>query len=373
MYSLGIIQNNESQECYQFYANASGNDTWLTSMWVIMNNMRDINKVLENSLKNIRNNASKIKEVYDAITKEEQSSGKPLQNNQIDAFFSNAKQANYLNPNQIAAESLKNPNDLLSLQKNYDRDARSLTVLKNGTPWASPTFFGQTQQTNNGFYKDRWLRKVINWEIYDDNRNPVQDDKIRILELDNKTPVTNRARATWIYSLRSQGIGDRTVSGVYRNKQTDSTLLWGFFKKEYANRVKKIIIEDETTGIKRSINISTENQNNLYYFERQADISTKKTLLDEGYVSWASDYAILSNFKNSLINFDNSSFKGSNFRIYFGDENNNEVLDENNKSLFDLGSRNVIAENGKTEDTAPITVFKKDGKSYMKIANQFSS
>ncbi|WP_341493394.1 hypothetical protein [Mesomycoplasma ovipneumoniae] len=36
-------------------------------------------------------------------------------------------------------------------------------------------YINQNVSTNNGFFKDRFQRKVLNWELYDDNLEPVED------------------------------------------------------------------------------------------------------------------------------------------------------------------------------------------------------
>ncbi|MCV3743535.1 PDxFFG protein [Ureaplasma sp. ES3154-GEN] len=232
-------------------------------------------------------------------------------------------------------------------------------------------YIGQTKITNNGYFKDRWLRKALNWELYDENRNPVIDTHIKIKDLKNNT-IQDRARAMWIYSLRSQGIGDRTLTGVFRNEQLDSTLFWGFVESKYADKIKKLAFKPLNSESVVYIDLTTNNTNNLFYLKRQGDISTKHTLSDEGYVSWTSDYAILANYTNALVNI-NSEEK---FELFFVDENNERVLDDQGRNLLTLGSRKYVAENTKSYNTAPIYAYQSDdpaeaNKVLIKIQNQF--
>lgn len=280
-------------------------------------------------------------------------------------------------------ESFLSDTNFLSLSKTHDND-----VLNNLNSYSFLTrlsakanaYIGKTRLTNNGFFKDRWLRKIIDWQIYDDNREPIKDNHLNILELDDKTKVTDRARAMWLYMLRSKGIGDRTLAQIYRNKEKDSILMYGFIKKEYKDKVKKIAIKNKNNGNIEYIDVHTNNTNNLFYLKRQSDINSKWTLEDEGYVSWTTDYAILSNFTNQLIGYDSVNAKGSEFEIYFVDENLKEVMDLSDpnhpKSLMNLGSRKYVAENGKSYAISPVYArnenTKEKNRTIIRISNQFS-
>ncbi|EEH01978.1 conserved hypothetical protein [Ureaplasma urealyticum serovar 2 str. ATCC 27814] len=279
--------------------------------------------------------------------------------------------------------SLLSDNNFLTLSKTHDNDIlndlKSYSSLTRLSADAN-SYIGKTRLTNNGFFKDRWLRKIIDWQIYDDNRESVKDDHLNILELDNKTKVKDRARAMWLYMLRSKGIGDRTLAQIYRNKEKDSILMYGFIKKEYKDKVKKIAIKNKNNGHISYIDVHTNNTNNLFYLKRQSDISSKWTLEDEGYVSWTTDYAILSNFTNQLIGYDSVNAKGSEFELYFVDENLKEVMDLSDpskpKSLMNLGSRKYVAENGKSYSISPVYARNENtptqNRTIIRISNQFS-
>lgn len=313
--------------------------------------LRDHTKFAEAQISSFDKYYNLNKEVYEQI----------IPNLKDDSVISQAKkivEKYKLNLLEVAKVLNSNPNVVMHSYTSYE-------AVNN----PSPSYIGRTTKTNNGFFKDRWLRKVLGWEIYDDKRQPIHDNQLNITELDNKTKVTDRARALWMYTLKSQGVGDRTLSGIHRNKETDTTLLWGFVPKQYKDKIKYIALENKHTKQLEYIKVSTNNTSNMFYLTKQADPSSKVTLEDEGYVAWTSDYSILSNFSNSLINLDVAKTYGSQFRLFFVDENKNEI-----KNLMSLGSANYIAENGKAATTAPIYATKnsEDQQVYLRISNQFS-
>ncbi|AJQ45112.1 hypothetical protein JM47_00320 [Ureaplasma diversum] len=317
----------------------------------IMFALRDHAKFADATSESLDSYYQTNKDIYDAIAKG------AIDQNTRPAIVQKL-QAYKLDLLEVAKKLTENKNAALLSYDSYE-------VANN----ARPTYIGRTTKTNNGFFKDRWLRKVLGWEIYDDKREPIVDNNIKITELDNKTKVTDRARALWMYTLKSQGVGDRTLSGIHRNKETDTTLLWGFIPKAYKDKVKYIALENKTTKQLEYIKVSTNNTSNMFYLKKQSDLSSKVTLEDEGYVAWTSDYAILSNFSNSLIDLDAARTYGSNFRLFFVDENKKEI-----QNLMSLGSVKYIGENGKAASTAPIYANKNetDNQVYIRISNQFS-
>ncbi|AHH45349.1 PDxFFG protein [Mesomycoplasma bovoculi] len=224
-------------------------------------------------------------------------------------------------------------------------------------------YIGQNNSTNNGFFKDRFQRKVLDWQLYDENRNPVHDDTLSITDLQGQT-VTNRPAAYWYYLLKSEGIGETTVSGIWRDSQRDQVVLWGFVKKDEASKIKYLTFEDQS-GQKFNISVSTKNNDNLFYLKRQADPSTKWTLADEGYTSWITSWSIIGDFKNALLRPNESGSRE--FRVYFSDANNKEI-----PGLLDLGHYEFVAENGKNYNTAPTFLTKKGEQTYFVVRTQFS-
>lgn len=217
--------------------------------------------------------------------------------------------------------------------------------------------------TNNGFFKDRFQRKVLNWELYDDNLESVKDPNIRITNL-NGEKVDNRAEAFWYYSLKTQGVGQRSVSGIWRDSKHDKVAFWGFLKSQDANKAHFLTLEDESTGQRFYIQLATKGTNNIFYLKKQADLSSKWTLENEGYKSWVSAWSIIGEFKNALLRPGVSGIKR--FRIYFSDQKRQEI-----KGLFTLGNTKFIAENGKNYQTAPTYIEKTAKGDYLVIRPQF--
>ncbi|MFU0909139.1 PDxFFG protein [Mesomycoplasma ovipneumoniae] len=224
-------------------------------------------------------------------------------------------------------------------------------------------YINQNVSTNNGFFKDRFQRKVLNWELYDDNLEPVEDQTIRITNLKGEK-VTNRPEAFWYYSLKTQGVGQRSLSGIWRDSKQDKVAFWGFLKNEDAQKAKYLTLEDEQTGQKFYIKLVSDSTNNIFYLKKQADLSTKWTLKDEGYSSWISSWSIIGEFKNALLRPGIDGLKK--FRIYFSDENRQEI-----KDLFTLGNSKYLAENGKNFNLAPTYIEQKSNQSFLVIRPQF--
>lgn len=224
-------------------------------------------------------------------------------------------------------------------------------------------YINQNVSTNNGFFKDRFQRKVLDWELYDDNLEPVEDNTIRITNLKGEK-VTNRPEAFWYYSLKTQGVGQRSLSGIWRDSKQDKVAFWGFLKNEDAQKAKYLTLEDEQTAQKFYIKLVSDSTNNIFYLKKQADLSTKWTLKDEGYSSWISSWSIIGEFKNALLRPGIDGLKR--FRIYFSDENRQEI-----KDLFTLGNSKYLAENGKNFNLAPTYIEQKSNQSFLVIRPQF--
>ncbi|MDW2923480.1 PDxFFG protein [Mesomycoplasma ovipneumoniae] len=225
------------------------------------------------------------------------------------------------------------------------------------------SYINQNVSTNNGFFKDRFQRKVLNWELYDDNLEPVEDNTIRITNLKGEK-VTNRPEAFWYYSLKTQGVGQRSLSGIWRDSKQDRVAFWGFLKNEDAEKAKYLTLEDEQTAQKFYIKLASNDTNNIFYLKKQADLSTKWTLKDEGYSSWISSWSIIGEFKNALLRPGAEGLKK--FRIYFSDENRHEI-----EGLFTLGKSKYLAENGKNFNLAPTYIEQKANQSFLVIRPQF--
>lgn len=227
-------------------------------------------------------------------------------------------------------------------------------------------YIGFTNYSNNGFFKDRFQRKVLDWQIYDENRESIKDDNISIKDLKGNK-VTDRASAVWYYTLESQGIGRQTISSLWRDHLRDQIAFWGYNTLADNDKLEYLAFEDSTTGQRYFLKVQKENTNNIFYFKRQADESSKWTLKDEGYASWVTNWSILSTFSNALIN---PGVKGEKrLRIFFADKNKNEL-----KGLLHLpADTTYLAENGKIYTQAPVYIEKtKDNQYFITIKSQFS-
>ncbi|TDO19130.1 hypothetical protein EI74_0779 [Mycoplasma testudineum] len=253
-----------------------------------------------------------------------------------------------------------------NLFNNVSKQANKLSQLSSFNTDGSNTiirssYFGIVNSLNNGFFKDRWQKEVVDWQIYDDNGMSIKDDSLRIKNLQNET-VTNRAEATWMYLLRSKGVGDRTITGIYRNKDTDSNVMWGFVTKEQAEKITHLAFENEKDGTVKYLKVNFNNTSNLFYYQEQSNPSSKKTLEDEGYRSWISDYGVFAKYNDALLIPDSS------YKIYFVDENKNEL-----KNYLTIGSRTVISENGKTERQSPTKIkLNEKGELIFYLVDQFN-
>ncbi|MCN0157897.1 PDxFFG protein [Mesomycoplasma ovipneumoniae] len=277
------------------------------------------------------------------------------------------KNKNKIQKDEIFAQISVELSRILSAYKGELADSKkysdgNIQPVVGSLRWRN-SYINQNVSTNNGFFKDRFQRKVLNWELYDDNLEPVEDNTIRITNLKGEK-VTNRPEAFWYYSLKTQGVGQRSLSGIWRDSKQDRVAFWGFLKNEDAEKAKYLTLEDEQTGQKFYIKLASNDTNNIFYLKKQADLSTKWTLKDEGYSSWISSWSIIGEFKNALLRPGAEGLKK--FRIYFSDENRHEI-----EGLFTLGKSKYLAENGKNFNLAPTYIEQKSNQSFLVIRPQF--
>ncbi|QJG66776.1 PDxFFG protein [Mycoplasma phocoenae] len=280
------------------------------------------------------------------------------------------------------AKGLKNTDRYFSDPNNIN--AQQITKANN--------FFGELKTTNNGWLKDRWYRKNLNFELYDDNGKPIIDNTIRIKDLTGKV-VNERPTAYWQYFIQSQGIGKRNVSNIWRDAEKDAIAMFGYLPNDQAKIAKYIAIKDKETNEIKTIPIRMQNTSNLFYYKTQnienekkfnsGDESVRHYLKDEkysyvdtygvkhegtGFTAWVSDYAILSRYQNNLI------LPGKSYDIYFASDKEGtkafnfdlgKKLDPNNPNDPNLGVSAVV-ENNKTSSQAPIVIKREtinvDGK-----------
>ncbi|MGZ9414440.1 PDxFFG protein [Mycoplasma sp. 5370] len=224
------------------------------------------------------------------------------------------------------------------------------------------SYFGRFITRNNGYFKDTVEKEKIGLELYDENRNEIVDDSIRLKDFDGNK-INTRAKAFFVSQILNYGVGSRNISGLFRNKEKDAVVLYGFVKNEKANKIKKIRFTDVITKEIKYLDVNFKDTNNLFYLSKQGDESSKVTLADLGYSSWVSDYAIMAKYRDTLLKPKHKYF------VEFVDENN-EFVEE-----LSLGDLEVISENGKTDTQSSIKIYKdktKENKAIIDIDFQFN-
>ncbi|UWV85644.1 hypothetical protein NW066_03235 [Mycoplasmopsis felis] len=96
---------------------------------------------------------------------------------------------------------------------------------------------------NNGYFKDRFQKEKIGMHLYDDQGKEVIDNEIRLKDFDGNQ-ITSRPRAFFISQLMNYGVGNRTISGIFRNKRLDALALYGYVKNSDAKLIKKLRFTD---------------------------------------------------------------------------------------------------------------------------------
>ncbi|WP_036452701.1 PDxFFG protein [Mycoplasma buteonis] len=219
-------------------------------------------------------------------------------------------------------------------------------ILSNDqTEQRDSSYFGKFIANSNGYFKDRWEKAMIDMQLYDDYGNPVQipENDRRLTAFDGETLVDNVPEAFFVSQLLNFGVGNRNVTGIFRNKNFDALALYGYIETKHANRIKylKFTNKDNPKDVAYlSINIS--NTNNIFYLTKQGDASSKRTLADYGYSTWISDFDYMGKYRGSLL------APKSSYYVEFADADKNTVTD------MTLGNVPVLAENGKLVSQAPI-------------------
>ncbi|EFF41485.1 conserved domain protein, partial [Mycoplasmopsis alligatoris A21JP2] len=246
------------------------------------------------------------------------------------------------------------------------------------------SYFGKVQTINNGWFKDRWYREILGFSLYDDYGKPVIDESIRIKNLEGKK-VNNRPEAYWQYYIQSQGVGLRSLSGIWRDRDKDAVAFYGYIPAHLANKANFLAFKDTKTGKVVTLPINKENSNNMFYYKEQKVNNEKESatnknvrhyLKDEkytwtdsqgnktsgtGFVSYASNYAIVSKYANALL------LPGNEYEIYFAQDQNGTFATE-----IYLGKTESVSENGKTYSQAPTSVRNENGKLILRVQDQFN-
>ena len=242
--------------------------------------------------------------------------------------------------------------------------------------------------TDNGWNTDRWLRSSLSdesqsgsvrdnegtedsWVLYDNDGAPIHDDT-RIVDFATGATATDRVRAYWSFFMESRGVGLRTLSAAWRVPDRDAFALWGYFRNEWVDVVKHLTFTNRETGETKNFDVTT-GVDNLFYYEHQGDRSTRHTLEQDGYTSWTVDYL-------SMGTWFDSSVPNGEWTVTFTDENGNALMQndegrqdqEHGTSLFNIGDKEHITENGFDPTFAPVDFMTDDeGHTYARVRDQF--
>ncbi|SYV97707.1 Uncharacterised protein, partial [Mycoplasmopsis edwardii] len=99
------------------------------------------------------------------------------------------------------------------------------------------SYFANLITRNNGYFKDRFQKEKIGMELYDENADQIIDDSIRLKDF-NGEAITSRPKAFFVSQLLNYGVGSRSISGIFRNKNKDAVAMYGYISNEEAKDVK---------------------------------------------------------------------------------------------------------------------------------------
>ncbi|WLP85780.1 PDxFFG protein [Mycoplasma seminis] len=205
------------------------------------------------------------------------------------------------------------------------------------------SYFGKFISNSNGFFKDRFEKETIGMELYDVDGNPIVDQNIRLKDFEGNR-ITNRPEAFFISQLYNYGVSKRNISGIFRNKDLDALAMYGYIKNDLATQAKYLKFTDVDTKEEIFLSIHTEKTNNIFWLQKQGDVSAKKTIEDYGYTSWLSDYALMAKYRDALLK------PKHRYYMEFADENKKAIQD------IDLGNVQALAENAKAVQQSPIKI-----------------
>ncbi|WP_416741853.1 hypothetical protein ACM0LK_00940 [Mycoplasma sp. Z331B] len=150
--------------------------------------------------------------------------------------------------------------------------------------------------------------------------------------------------------------------------------MYGYIKKDLAAQVKYIKFTDVDTKEEKFLKVNTNKTNNIFWLEKQGDVTTKKTIEDYGYTSWLTDYALMAKYRDALLK------PKHRYYIEFANDDKKAIQD------VDLGNVDAISENAKASQQSPIKIIpemvtvvkngveveEKTGKSIISIDYQFN-
>lgn len=189
-------------------------------------------------------------------------------------------------------------------------------------------------------------------------------------EMDLSHRAETWAQAYWYFMLADYGVGDRTIASEWRDSEVDKNIIFGYIPTtgEYA-KIHSLLFTNTQTGEKVTFDVYTQGTNNLFYLQNQGDLASRVNLLDEGYTSWTTDRNAIGIYLNAKL----TATEEQQFKVDFVDADGKVLTDAQGHSLFTMGSRQYIAENGKYYRTAP-TYFERmaNGEVIFHVKPQFN-
>lgn len=255
---------------------------------------------------------------------------------------------------QIETENMAKLREKINKEfDNYETDLTRVN-LWNTNDYRESSYFGELLGNSNGFFKDRFQKKVIGMELYDENRNSIQDDTIRLKDFEGNK-ITSRPKAFFVSQLLNYGVGTRNVAGLFRNKNLDAVALYGYIDLPIAKKIKYLKFTDVHSNEVKYLKVNTEKTNNVFYLEKQSDPNSKVTIEDLGYTTWLSDYALMAKYRDTLLQPKHQYY------VEFVDANKEYVTD------MTLGELSFLSENGKTSSQAPVKLIKQTKNNKEKV------
>ncbi|WP_322958499.1 PDxFFG protein [Mycoplasmopsis felis] len=341
--NLGVVQAVRSQKFNNYYDKIK--QTHFISSNLIKQEReleRSIRKLLNESNKRLESLLEQYRTTTNQKTKEELNKEIQTQRAIVKTYEKNvldirAKISDITNDKFKAVGETSSKE--LGIFNQRNRDIIANQEIRNSS------YFGNFMTRNNGYFKDRFQKEKIGMHLYDDQGKEVIDNEIRLKDFDGNQ-ITSRPRAFFISQLMNYGVGNRTISGIFRNKRLDALALYGYVKNSDAKLIKKIRFIDVHTNEVKYLPVNFKDTNNIFYLKQQGIKESKVSIEDEGYTSWISDFGLMAKYRNTLL------LPKHEYYLEFVDENDNVV------SEVELGNLDFIAENGKTGTQASVKIYK---------------
>ena len=214
-----------------------------------------------------------------------------------------------------------------------DGMVQPLPATSHGWGYDPKTFKMYSKQTTSGFWKDYAMRRETDSTLYvSPSVAASRGQKYQALSKTGKAYIN--------FLKDSEGIrSDTDISGIFLNKQTGFSQMFGYINKEDADKYKYLAFQDPS-GKVQYVPISMGHSNQFFY-EHFGQADTRKSLLkwhydsrgnlvqdDHEQVAWASDYVLSSGYANTIFK------SNTQYKMFFTEGQN-----LNNSRFVNLGSQ----------------------------------